>query len=84
MNRVERFWQRGRGGGWRVRRVRRDPLAQTFTVGETTGVFVTSIDVFFQSKDETLPVILEMRTVETGLPTQRFFLLLRLKKNQMI
>mgnify|MGYP001176090435 CR=1 FL=1 len=71
LNRVERFWQRGRGGGWRVRRIRRDPLAQTFTVGETTGVFVTSIDVFFQSKDETLPVILEMRTVETGLPTQK-------------
>ena len=40
-------------------------------MGETTGVFVTSIDVFFQSKDETLPVILEMRTVETGLPTQK-------------
>ncbi len=48
-----------------------DPLAQTFAVGQTTGVFITSIDIFFQSKDDTLPVIMEMRTVESGLPTQK-------------
>ena len=50
---------------------RRDPLAQTFTVSEATGVFLTSVDVFFQSKDDTLPVILEVRTVDTGLPTSK-------------
>ena len=48
-----------------------DPLAQTFTVSETSGVFVTGVDIFFQSKDETLPIIMEMRTVDNGLPTQK-------------
>ena len=47
-----------------------DPC-QTFTVGQMTGVFLTGVDIFFQSKDETLPVILEMRTTDTGLPTQK-------------
>ena len=50
---------------------RGDPLAQTFTVGEATGIFLTSVEVFFQSKDDVLPVVLQMRTVETGLPTSK-------------
>jgi hypothetical protein len=50
---------------------RGDPLAQTFTVGEATGVFLTSVDIFFQSKDDTLPVVLQLRTVDTGLPTSK-------------
>jgi len=48
-----------------------DPLAQTFTVDQATGVFITSVEAFFQSKDDTLPVICELRTVETGLPTSK-------------
>ena len=59
-------WWRAQGGGGGG-----DPLAQTFTVGQMTGVFLTGVDIFFQSKDETLPVILEMRTTDTGLPTQK-------------
>jgi len=46
-----------------------DPLAQTFRVDESTGVFITSVDVFMQTKDEELPLTLQVRTVETGLPT---------------
>lgn len=49
---------------------RRDPLAQSFTVVEDTGVFVTKVDVFFQSKDNLLPVIVQLRTMQLGLPTQ--------------
>jgi len=46
-----------------------DPLAQTFTVNDTSGIFATSVDIFFQSKDEELPMTVQIRTVETGLPT---------------
>jgi len=46
-----------------------DPLAQTFTVNDTSGIFATSVDVFFRTKDEELPMTLQIRTVETGLPT---------------
>jgi len=46
----------------------KDPLAQTFTVDET-GAFLTSIDLFFASKDENEKVFVELRTVELGTPT---------------
>ena len=62
---------RNRAFGTVGRRRWGDPLAQTFQVDTTGGVFLTSVDVFFQSKDEELPVTLEIRTVETGLPTQK-------------
>jgi len=48
-----------------------DPLAQTFTVNDTSGAFITSVDCFFQTKDDELPVTLQIRTVETGLPTSK-------------
>ena len=48
-----------------------DPLAQTFRVDETSGVFITSVDVFMRDKDEELPLTLQVRTVETGLPTSK-------------
>lgn len=48
-----------------------DPLAQTFRVDETTGAFVTSVDVFLRDKDEELPLTMQIRTVETGLPTSK-------------
>ena len=35
------------------------------------GIYLTSIDVFFQSKDERLPVTLQIRPVETGLPSSK-------------
>ena len=44
-----------------------DPLAQSFYVEEPTGIFVTSIDLFFHSKDETLPVTVQLRPMELGL-----------------
>ena len=48
-----------------------DPLAQTFTINDTSGIFITSVDCFFQTKDDDLPVTLQIRTVETGLPTSK-------------
>ena len=50
-----------------------DPLAQTFLVDDKGGVFVTSLDVYFQSKPETgdsqVPVTLQIREVKNGYPS---------------
>jgi len=48
-----------------------DPLAQTFRVDDASGVYATSVDCFFQTKDDELPVTMQIRTVETGLPTSK-------------
>ena len=64
-------------------RERCDPLAQSFTVGgnvqapgatgpenDHTGVFITSVDIFFGKKDPgNNPVTVEIRSVELGTPT---------------
>lgn len=49
-----------------------DPLAQSFTISERDGIFATSVDVYFKTKDETdnTPVILQLRTVENGVPSK--------------
>jgi len=46
-----------------------DPLAQTFFVDDLSGVFVTKVDIFFQSKDENIPVLFEIRDTKLGTPT---------------
>jgi len=52
--------------------VRRDPIAQTFMIGnEPTGIFLSSVDIFFQAKDPNLPVELSIVSVENGIPTQK-------------
>ena len=48
---------------------RHDPIAQSFFVDEEGGIFVTSLDLFFLTKDEISPVIIDIRTVENGSPT---------------
>ena len=48
-----------------------DPLAQTFRVDDETGVYLTSVDVFLRDRDEEIPLTLQVRTVETGLPTSK-------------
>jgi hypothetical protein len=47
-----------------------DPIAQTFLVDDTGGVFVTSIETFFQSKDTNIPVTLQIREVVNGYPSR--------------
>jgi uncharacterized Fe-S cluster-containing radical SAM superfamily protein len=52
-----------------VRRARRrDPLAQSFTTDET-GAFLTSVDVYFNTKDTIQNLFVELRTMDLGLPT---------------
>lgn len=46
-----------------------DPLAQSFfTYGVTGGMFLSQIDIFFQSKDSTVPVQCELRNMINGYP----------------
>ncbi len=52
----------------RRRRAGKDPLAQSFTVDDS-GAFLSSVDLYFASKDETERVTVELRTVELGTPT---------------
>ena len=49
-----------------------DPLAQTFFVesGKTpNGVFLESVDIYFATKDQSMPVILEIRPTNNGYPS---------------
>ncbi len=46
-----------------------DPLAQSFYVTDDTGVFLTSVEVYFQTKDESLPVTLQIRPIAAGVPS---------------
>ena len=45
-----------------------DPLAQTFFVDDETGIFLTKVDVFFQTKDDNIPVIVQLRETTIGTP----------------
>ena len=48
-----------------------DPIAQSFLVERSGGAFVTKVNVFFETKDENVPVTVELREMENGSPTQR-------------
>ena len=48
-----------------------DPLAQSFQCESTTGEFITKIDVFFSTKDSTIPVTLQIREMDNGYPTKK-------------
>lgn len=55
----------------RVRR-RKDPLAQSFFVDPAenpNGIFLTKARVYVQSKDSTIPMQVQIRPVENGIPT---------------
>ena len=48
-----------------------DPLAQSFEVPDVNGVYLTKCDIYFRTKDAAdLPVTLQVRELELGLPTQ--------------
>lgn len=47
-----------------------DPLAQSFYVFEDTGIFLTSVDIWFETKDEdNIPVTLQIRPISAGVPS---------------
>ena len=55
--------------GIRIEAPYRDPLAQSFRADET-GMFLTSVDVYFARKDPKRKLFVELRDVELGLPTK--------------
>jgi len=46
-----------------------DPLAQSFIIDQEDGVYITSIDIFFATKSDTIPVKCEIRRMDNGYPT---------------
>ena len=53
-------------------RLPHDPIAQTFFVStqdHPDGVFITSVDMFFKNRGETLPVEVQLRPVVNGFPS---------------
>jgi len=48
-----------------------DPLAQTFLIDDEGGVFLTSVDLFFSSKDDNIPITVQIRDVVNGYPGQK-------------
>lgn len=50
-----------------------DPLAQSFYIENRKGAFITSVDLYFLSKDDNLPVTVQIRPMELGLPTKKVY-----------
>ena len=48
-----------------------DPLAQTFLIEQKGGCFLSKVDIFFATKDDKIPVMLEIREVVNGYPGKR-------------
>lgn len=44
-------------------------ISQIFTVQDSTGIYLTSADLFFSDKDESLPVTIQIREVLQGTPS---------------
>ncbi len=70
--RIRRDWVfHRRNVRWRRRRRWRDPLAQSFMIGEIEdGVFATSVDLYFQKKSNNVPVQMYVVTTDNGYPSQ--------------
>ena len=48
-----------------------DPVAETVLIDKEGGIFAKSVDLFFKSKDDAIPVRVTIRTTQNGIPTQR-------------
>ena len=48
-----------------------DPLAQSFMPQAEGGEYLTKVDIFFQGKDEDLPVTCQIREMDNGYPTTK-------------
>jgi len=47
----------------------KQPIAQSFFIDETNGIYVTKVDLFFATKDSSLPVQVQLRPMVNGLPS---------------
>ncbi len=61
-------------GNGRLTGIYSDPLAQSFAVDDPTGIYLTSMDIFFErvpDNDEAGPVTVQIREVELGQPSSK-------------
>ncbi len=66
----ERNTQVWAGNPPRPPRRNRDPIAQSFFVDSTNGIFLTSCQLYFSSKSSISPVQVQIRTMVNGYPSQ--------------
>lgn len=55
------------------KKVHKDPIAQSFLIDDIqspSGVFLSSVELYFETKSETLPVNVAIVTMENGFPSQ--------------
>ena len=53
----------------RIPRCMIDPLAQSFSVSEATGVYITNATLYFKEKSSTMPVWVQIRPMVNGYPS---------------
>lgn len=49
--------------------INRNPLAQSFYVEDTNGIYLTKIDLYFKARDTAAPVSLQVRPMVNGFPS---------------
>lgn len=47
----------------------KQPIAQSFFIDETNGIYATKVDLFFAAADAALPVQIQLRPMVNGLPS---------------
>jgi len=52
-------------------KLNKNPIAQSFFVDTTSGIFATKIDVFFAQRDTSFPVTLQLRPMVNGYPSSQ-------------
>jgi len=50
-----------------------NPIAQSFYVAQESGIYATSLDLYFYSKDRRLPVTVQLRPMEFGYPSKKVY-----------
>lgn len=60
-----------------------DPIAQSFSVSQSGGVFLETAEIFFAKKAINIPITLEIREMENGLPTHEVIGRVTLNPNQV-
>ncbi len=50
-----------------------NPIAQSFYVAQESGIYATSLDLYFYSKDRFLPVTVQLRPMEFGYPSKKVY-----------
>ncbi len=48
-----------------------DPLAQSFLISDRGGIYISKVGLFFQTKDQNIPVTVQLREMVNGYPGQR-------------